>query len=134
MAAIKARGETAFPEAGEGVILRYRNSDLKQIEAEHGPEWFQSMIDTFLRGIPSITFILGMVQYGAKKGGVPYEVPEDILDDIPVHDLADKIFDAACLSMKGLPAKEYLEETFARHAEMEAKGEDPSPPSPDTTS
>lgn len=132
--AIKARGETAFKEAGDGVILRFRNSDLKRLEADLGPGWFQDMMDSFLKGRPSWAYIDKMLEHGVKKDGAPYVIPEEVLDEIPVHVVGDLLMDAACISMKGMTAKETIKEMMDAIADAQAMGEDPSPASPDTTS
>lgn len=122
MTAIKVRGETPFPEAGKGVVLRFRNSDLKRVEAELAHDWFQLLIDDCMKGNLSLTWIEILVEHGAKKDGEPYVVPEEVMDDIPVHIMGERLFDAVCISMKGKNAKEFLEETFAAMTKAQEDG------------
>lgn len=128
--AIRARGESPFPGAGEGVVLRFRNSDLKRIEAKNGDGFFNEFLDKCLSGRIGIEMLEFYVEQGAKKNGEPFQVSPEVLDEIPVHDLAELVLDAICISVKGLPAKEYVEKAF------KAFQEDPTPlsESPETTS
>jgi len=117
--------------AGEGVMLRYTNADLKAIEQDRGTAWFGEMIDTFLKGMPSIDFIIDMVQRGAKKDRKPYVIPDDVLDEIPVFSLGEKIFSAAFLAMRGVNAEEGIK---AMYAEIADKSASPLLNGPDSTS
>lgn len=158
-AAIKARGETAFMSkavpaklgedgktvlakeikagalwsGGAGVVLRFRNSDMKRLEAELGEDWFSDLIEKSRVSFPTLATLDILLKHGAKKDGLFYEVPEDVLDEIPVMDLGELLIDAACISYKGKPLKEYLEESFEAYVEAQQKGEAPSPRNPDTT-
>lgn len=132
--AIRERGETPFSIAGEGVVLCYFNSDLKLIQAKYGRSWFQNMVETFMRGDPDVEFILDMVAFGAKKDRKKIEVPEELLDKIPIHDLGDVVFDAACISQKGMTAQEYISEVMQQISDVQAGNTLPNPPRPDTTS
>lgn len=118
--AIRERGETPFPEAGEGVVLCYRNSDLKRIEAEFsGPHWFNEFVQVSMMGTPAISQVETLARHGAKKDGKPFDLDDEIFDKIPVHDLAEKIFDAVCRSMRGMSAQEYVDDVMASIAEAD---------------
>lgn len=134
MVAIKARGETAFDEAGDGVVLRFTNSDLKRLEAELGVDWFGVMIDTFLMGVPRMETIEKLAIHGAKLNGAKFEMTEEIFDEIPIDTIAEKVMDAACISKSGMPAKDHIAERVKAFAEAEASGEIPPNQSPDGTS
>lgn len=110
MTAIKERGETDFAEAGEGVYLRFRNSDLKKIEAVLGPQWFNEMVDSFVHGVVKWSILELLLEHGVKKAAEPYAIPEEVLDEIVVVDIAEKCMDAACRSMRGMTAKEFVDE------------------------
>lgn len=133
-AAIKARGESPFPEAGDGVVLRFTNADMKCVEAELDEGWFAAAIEISVTGgRPSMATLDVLVKYGPKKDGVAYEIPEAILDDIPIDDLGMKLMDAVCVSYKGKSLKDFLQETFEQ-LRKNMEGGDPSLLSPDTTS
>ena len=124
--AIKARGETPFPEAGEGVVLCFRNQDIARIEEKLGDDWFTDLIAKAQASIPSIKMMMVLVENGAKKDRQPYVIPEEVLDTIPQMDLGNKLLDAACLSQRGQTLKDYLGEMFEAMADQAAKGdEDP---------
>lgn len=129
--AVKERGETNFPEAGEGVVLRFRNSDLKLIEKREGDAFFNEFLDKCLGGRVGIETLEFYVGHGAKKDGQPFKVSESALDDIPVHDLAELVLDALCVSVKGMKAKAYVEEAFKAFQEGP---QGPLPTSPETIS
>lgn len=117
--------------AGDGVVLRYTNADLKRIEQEFGDAWFGEMINSFLRGTPSIDYILKMVAHGAKKDRKPYEIPEEELDYIPIFSLGEKVFDAAFMAMRGVKSEEGIKSMYAEIADKSAS---PLLNGPDSTS
>lgn len=131
--AIKARGETAFPEAGDGIVFRFRNSDLKRIEAEHGEDFFNKFAQSVAVGNTSFALIESYMTHGLKgPDGQPFTLSDEVLDDIPVHDLQEAIFDALCRSMRGQSAKEYLEEVTKALLGERDDLKDPLPESPET--
>lgn len=107
--AIKERGETAFTEAGDGVVFRFLNSDLKRIEKAIGVGFFNKLADEFVVGSMSFETLDTYMKHGVKKDGEPYTVPDEVLDRIPVAAIWDKIFDAVVMSMRGETAKEYVD-------------------------
>lgn len=108
-AANKARGETALPQAGDGVVLRFRNSDLKLIESVEGAAFFNKLIDDILRGSVTFEMLELYVKHGAKKDGVPVAVDIDDID-MPIFELWEIIGNAVCLSMRGKSLEEYVGE------------------------
>lgn len=132
--AIKERGEINFTEAGKGVVVRFRNSDLKRIEAEIGADFFRLIVEGVMAGnTPWATFEL-CVEHGVKKDGKPFVVPEEIMDEIPVHRVWDYLVDGLCMSMKGLTLKEHMDKTVAAYLDAQTKGELPSQMSPESPS
>jgi hypothetical protein len=138
---LKLRGESKFPEAGEGVFLFFRNSDLRVLEEEKGGQWFPKLVDEFLKGDISIEFINRLAKMGAKKRDpegkrISHPLTDDDLDEIPVVVMSEYIFDALCLAMHGKPAREYVQERMDAFLESLANGEemDPSLSSPVTNS
>lgn len=107
--AIKERGETAFTEAGDGVVFRFLNSDLKKIEKALGVGFFNKLADEFVIGTMSFETLEVYMKNGVKKNGKPYTVPDKVLDNLPVALLWDKVFDAVVMSMRGETAQEYMD-------------------------
>jgi hypothetical protein len=133
-AANKARGETAFPQAGDGVVLRYRNSDLKLIESSDvgGPAFFNRLIDSILAGTMTFDMLDVYVKHGAKKDGQPIEVDLDSID-MPIFELWELIGDSVCHSMRGKSLKEYIGEITKLLAEDDEPDPKPGLESPSST-
>lgn len=112
MTAIAARGEVDFSEAGDGIVLRFRNSDLKRIESKFGTAFFNELMDNALRGTISVEAMEFYLEHGAKKDGKPVKVDADKLDELPVHTVYDKILDGLCLAMRGTTLKEVIEKSI----------------------
>jgi len=130
--AIKERGEIDFKEAGEGIVIRFRNSDLKRIESERGASFFKDVVQAILDGVASMSMLDLYLTHGVKKDGKPYQIPEDVLDEIPVHRVWDVLIDGLCMSMKGTTLKEHMEK--AAEAFLEAQRNDELPPRADPQS
>jgi hypothetical protein len=136
---LKVRGEAPLPEAGEGIFLFFRNSELAVLEQEMGGQWFPQTVDKFLKGDVHLDFVQRLAKMGAKKRNpegkrISATIDEDTLDEIPVAVLAERIFDGLCYAMHGQAAKEYVEERLAAWVKAVEAGEDtdPSPLSPDS--
>lgn len=126
--AIKERGETAFPAAGDGVVMRFLNTDLKRIQATRGVDFFSEAIAFFLvESKIDFDMIDLYLEHGVKKDGKPYKLTEDEVNSIPVHDLAEIIIDALIRSMKGISAREYVDQTVQAFKDAAEKGEDLDP-------
>lgn len=147
--AIKERGETALVSpadettktpagyhwtAGEDVILKFRNSDLKLIEDIEGENFFHKYVEQALTGNFKFSTLETFLKYGVKKDGKPYVIPDDVLDQIPVFDLAEAIMDGLCRAMRGMSAKAYVEETFKAFQEAADDGAANPPKTPETGS
>lgn len=140
--AIKERGETAFQSpadeskglkagdrwtAGEGIVLKFRHSDLKKIEADRKaagvPSFFNEFVERALAGTVDFDLMDLYVAHGAKgPDGNPIFIPESIMDEIPVHDIQELLFDALCWSMKGKSAKEHVDEIMGAFANGDDEG------------
>jgi hypothetical protein len=129
---IKARGETDFSVAGDGVVLRYRNSDLKRIEEAVGPQWFNELLDKSLNGLVTMDMLELYLSAGAKKNGEPYEIPAEVLDNIVVNDVFELILESVCISKTGKSAEEYVKEIFEALEEAKRDGTVPLLEIPDT--
>ncbi len=123
--AIKERGETAFQEAGDGVVLCFRNSDLKQLETELGEKFFSDIFENQMT--MSFAAMELYLEKGVKKKGEPYVIPEKVIDKIPVMDVMEKIVDALCLSMRGKSMKDYIKELTDSFAAAVERGDPPNP-------
>ena len=147
--AIKERGETALENIGSpeaniapgsrwkvpGYVLRYRNSDLKRIEASRKDagvdSFFRELAERCTAGTVDMELLDLYLEHGVKKDGQPAALDNDQLDDIPVHDLWEVIFEAVVRSQRGMSAREYLDELA--EAARQAFGQlDPSRQSPET--
>lgn len=129
--AITVRGETPFPFAGEGAMLLYTNSDLKVLEQTLGAQWFNEQIDSFLSGLVTVERIEFLLKTGLKKERKPFDPGEEFWENYPPLEAGEVIFDALCVSMRGIPAKDLVEKMFAAAREAAENGEVPSLLSPD---
>jgi hypothetical protein len=132
--AIRKRGEVDFPEAGEGVILRFTNADLARIEDQFEGDYYNDFVDQAVNGRMKASTIVLLVSYGAKKDGKPYKVPDEILDDMAINDVGDLILDALSVAKRGKTFRELMEDFQAKLAEKgEAGADDENPPTALTT-
>lgn len=146
-AAIRVRGETNFaspatPEhpagslwtAGKDVVIRFRNSDLKRVEEALGPSFFNDFFDSCRSGVIKMEVVEVFMEHGIKKKGEPYKVPDEVLDEIPYHDMCELLFEGICRSFKGKTATAYFEEMAEAYAKALEAGQTPLARSPDTIS
>lgn len=129
--AITVRGETPFPFAGKGAMLLYTNTDLKAIEQVLGAQWFNEQIDSFLSGVVTVERIEFLLRFGLKKDRKKFDPGEEFWDNYPPLEAGEIVFDAICVSMRGMKASELVEKMFAAVREAAENGDVPSPLSPD---
>lgn len=134
MTAIKARGETPFSEAGDGVVLCFTNANLKILQAKLGKQWMPIFSQDLVSGDIDLDLIEDLVKAGAKKDRKEFEVPQDVLDGMIIAELTNRVLDALYVAVHGQTFKEYIDETAEAMKEAAAKGAIPPRPSPDTTS
>lgn len=132
--AIRERGETPFEEAGDGIVLCFTNSDLKQIQAKYGKGWVTSATDDLINGRMDFELLEMLVEKGAKKDRKPVTVDQKKLDAMPVGDLCERLVDALHIAIHGRTFKQHVEHVMKLVEEATAKGEPPpSLLSPDMT-
>ncbi len=100
------RGELPFPEAGEGVVLRFNNQDCSLLQKDLGDNWFA---DAFARlNRSDVVFIKLGYELGCKLDGKPARLKFDD-NNLPLADLSNKILDALYLAVVGRTFEAHLE-------------------------
>lgn len=102
---VRLRGEAPFPQAGEGVVLRYTNQDCEQLQKMFGDDWFNECVQRLNRF--DMAYIRGCIEVGGKKGGKPHIIPFLKLD-CTVSELAQVVLDALFLAMHGRTFEDYI--------------------------
>ena len=87
-----------FSEAGEGVELLFRNSDLRDLFNKMGPNYMQDIELGLNRYDADV--IDKCLEAAAKKDGKRISIDQDALD-VPRQVLVDKLLDAFSLSNNG---------------------------------
>lgn len=128
MTAVKERGETAFEEAGKGILLRFTNRDLKELQAKYGKTFLNTLTDELLNNVIDVEMLCEFYAIGTKKpeGDRLYDGPEDPeLDKLQIGLHAEKLLDALYTSIHGCDLKGF----FKRAEEaMKEQEENQSPP------
>lgn len=128
MTAVSERGEVDFKEAGDGVILRFTNRDLKELQAEFDDKrWMTAMIQDMMKGDNDIVMLDKLARKGAKKDGKSFELPEEAFDKMTVLTFAKKVMDGLMQSVHGKTFEEWLEGMMAKQREAEESGEEVPP-------
>lgn len=96
----------------DGVIIKYRNQDLAALEEKFDKQFFNDAVLKILNASMSFEEAKEYLNAGTKKDGVPYIVPENEIDDIPVFDIQDVILEALCRAYRGIGAIEFCEIYF----------------------
>lgn len=100
------RGEIPFPEAGEGIVLRFTNSDLSAIQKQFGPEWFN---ETFARlNRTDVDFIKFCYERGCKTFDGKYANLKFDNSPVPVAALSNPILDGLFMAVLGRTFDEHL--------------------------
>jgi hypothetical protein len=120
------RGETPFPEAGEGVSLRFTNAACMKLQQKFGSSWFTGAIERLDQF--DLEFFRYALEVGGQKDDKPHKIDFDTLD-VPIADVAAKIVDALFISVHGRTFQAYI--TWIRErqekARQAAEDEDPLP-------
>lgn len=115
MVAIKERGETPFGEVGDGVILFFSNTDLKQLQADPrlGRNFLAQLSATVLSEMVDIQLLEDIARKGAKKAdrSTPAELGDDAFDKIILVDLIEMVVDGLYQSVHGSNFQEYLDKS-----------------------
>ncbi|BCH33121.1 hypothetical protein MesoLjLc_50510 [Mesorhizobium sp. L-8-10] len=99
------RGELPFPEAGEGVVLRFTNPDCDHLHKKFGDQWFGDAVARCNRA--DMTYLRECVAVGGKKDGKGHRIAFDELD-CPVFVICEKVLDALFLAMHGRTFEAHL--------------------------
>lgn len=124
MTADRLRGETPFPQAGEGVSLYFTNSACVKLQAQFGDKWITGAFER-LNQIDA-NFAFTCIKLGARKDGKPFNVDIDKME-VPVKDLMLPVLDALFMSVHGQTFDEHLKELMAQMKAAELSGEPPLP-------
>lgn len=126
---LSLRGETPFPQGGDGVVLKFRNTALAMLQDKFGDDYFTAALTRCDR--LDAKYIFECIRLGAMKDGKPFGVTIDKIDT-PLKDLAAMVLDALYVSMFGMTFKERADEWEAARR----KGESPlaEASSPETSS
>lgn len=101
----RIRGEVPFPQAGEGVVLRFTNPDCNHLQKKFGDMWFADAIARANRF--DMEFLKECVTVGAKFEGKPKIIAFDSLDCTLV-DVAEAVIDGLFLAMHGRTFEDHL--------------------------
>lgn len=114
--------DLTFPEAGDGVALRLRFSDLKVLRDTFGADYFGSaasrcdQLDT--------DFIAKVLEVGGRQNGQRKPIDLASLEDLPLATIAGKALDALYLVTFGRTFEDELRHRAARAAEAIATATD----------
>lgn len=103
---IRMRGEVPFPQAGEGVVLRFTNPDCDKLQGKFGENWFADVVPRLNRF--DTTYIKECVAVGGKKDGKPFAIKYDELD-CPMIEIVDAVLDGLFLAMHGRTFEDHLD-------------------------
>jgi hypothetical protein len=102
----RLRGEKPFPELGEGVVLRFTNSDCMALQQKFGANWFTGAVaraDAF-----DLDFLFYAIEKGAKKDGKPFKVSPTAMDEMPMVIIPPIVLDALFLAVHGKTFAEFV--------------------------
>ncbi|TJW14464.1 MAG: hypothetical protein E5W82_10840 [Mesorhizobium sp.] len=103
---IRIRGEISFPQAGEGVFIRFTNTDCDNLQGKFGENWFADAVARLNR--VDTTFLRECVAFGGKKDGKPFRIKYDELD-CPMVEILDAVLDALFLAVHGRKFEDHLD-------------------------
>lgn len=120
-----------FPDAGEGVFLRFRNRDLRDLfnDPDFGPNYVQVATEGIIRF--DLNIIDKLLKAGAKKGDAEFKVSLDDLDGVSLEEVQRALLDALSLSVNG---RKYLEQIEYVDAEIRRRQKAGDPEGPTTPS
>lgn len=126
MSAASLRGRHPFPEAGEGVVLHFRFSDLEALQVKYGENWVNLIAHNLDHmDMPSLSQV---VNSGAKKDDKPFKVEFDTIE-IPLAELAKTVLDGFYLAVHGMKVADFVAkmEQELERAKAKSGGGDPLP-------
>lgn len=127
-----------FPEAGEEVVLFLRNRDLREFEKIAGKDYLFAADQKLEKLDPEFVGACLKIMVKHVSNYEPYEIPEGVLDNIPLDTLRTRLLDAISFTVAGKPYQEVVIETLKKITELQSqvtgeggeKAEDPLPASP----
>lgn len=133
--AVKERGEVAYPEAGDGIVLRFTNRDLKELQVEFdNKRWMQNFYNDMMQGDNDLVMLEILARKAVKgKDGKPKKLPEDAFDKLTVKQFGLRVMDALTVSVHGQTFEEFMEEQARLIKEAAENGETPPAKTPDMT-
>lgn len=134
MGAASLRGETPFPQAGEGVFLQFKTADKLALQHKFGDSWFVGAFERCDRY--DMEFIVECLKVGGKKDGKPFPIDPDTIE-APLADVSTTVLNALYMSTHGKTYPDYLMWLYEKIEAEKASGaaaEDPSPTSPEVSS
>lgn len=105
-----------FPEAGDEVVLVFRNKDIRDLQAKIGDDFMTKISQKF--EMLDLECIYTVLQVGLKKNGKRYEqkdfdaLEESVFDKMKIHDLRERALDGLQLSISGEKWSEYIKRIF----------------------
>jgi hypothetical protein len=121
------RGELPFPDAGEGIVLRFTNPDCAFLQQKFQDNWFQDALTRCNR--TDIEFIRVCFEVGAKKNGVKAGVKFDDLD-IPIATISQAVLDALFLAVLGRTFEDHVAFMDSRRLATPTPTEEDADPNP----
>lgn len=103
---IRMRGDVPFPQAGEGVYLRFTNPDCDQLQGKFGDNWFADVVPRLNR--IDTAYLRECIAFGGKKDGKPFRIKYDELD-CPMIEIIDTVLDALFLAVHGRKFEDHLD-------------------------
>jgi hypothetical protein len=124
MSAASLRGRHPFPEAGEGVVLHFKFSDLDALQAEYKENWIN--VITHNLDHMDMPTVAKVVSCGAKKDDKPFKVDFNKIE-VPLVDLVKIVLDGFYLAIHGMSVADFGAKIENALAEAKAKsgGDDP---------
>lgn len=129
---VKMRGAIPFPEAGDGVYLRFRASDMMKLQLQFGSGWFSDAIDRV--NSVDVELIFKYAAIGAKKDEKPFEIDWDTVD-VSMVDVGTKVLDGLFMAVHRTTFGEHMEKiTKLINENPGATDANPPAPGPETSS
>lgn len=102
----RMRSDIPFPQAGEGVYLRFTNVDCDHLQGKFGDNWFADIIPRLNR--IDTTYLRECIAIGGKKDGKPFRIKYDELDCTLIETI-DVVLDGLFLAVHGRKFEDHLD-------------------------
>lgn len=127
-AAEAIRGEIPFPQAGEGVTLRFTNPVILTLQGKLGDDFIASAFERISKF--DTRFVAECVNAAIHKDGKPGVMRFTDLDHVPIDEIGLVVLDGIYLAVFGRRFEEQLE--YARIMRARRDGDEGPPESPAT--